>query len=86
MPGAQETIAYQMPAFRQQRIFIYFAMFKQHVGVYPPVQGNAALQAALQPYRGDKGNLKFALSQPLPLALIARVAVALSKQYTDASR
>jgi len=42
-PRAQETISYQLPAFRQGRVFFYFAAFKAHIGVYPPVKGDAAL-------------------------------------------
>lgn len=80
-PQAQETISYQMPAFRQGRIFIYFAAFKSHIGIYPPVKGSAALEKALQPYRGGKGNLKFLLDHPIPYALIKRVAVALKRHY-----
>ena len=73
-PDAQELISYRMPAFRQGGVLIYFAVFKRHVGIYPPVQGNAALREALAPYRGPKGNLAFPLAEPMPWALIRRVA------------
>lgn len=43
VPGAQECIGYNMPAFRQQRIFFYFAAFKHHIGVYPPLTQDQAL-------------------------------------------
>lgn len=81
VPGAVETISYQLPAFRLARVFFYFAAFKHHIGVYPPVRGDAALQAELQPYRGPKGNLKFPLSEPLPLELIGRVAEVLAGEF-----
>ena len=80
-PQAQETISYGVPAFRQGRVFVYFAAFKSHIGIYPPVKGSAALEKALQPYRGAKGNLKFPLDQPLPYGLIRRVVIALKRQY-----
>lgn len=80
-PQAQETISYQLPAFRQGRVFIYFAAFKAHIGIYPPVKGSAALEKALQPYRGEKGNLKFLLDRPVPYGLIKRVVIALKRQY-----
>jgi uncharacterized protein YdhG (YjbR/CyaY superfamily) len=80
-PQARETISYQMPAFRQGRVFIYFAAFKAQIGIYPPVKGSAALQKALQRYRGEKGNLKFQLDQPMPYGLIQRVVMALKRQY-----
>lgn len=80
-PDACEVISYQLPAFRQGRVFFYFAAFTAHIGIYPPVKGNAALEKALKPYRGEKGNLKFPLNQRVPYALIKRVAVALKAQY-----
>ncbi|HSW06406.1 iron chaperone [Aquabacterium sp.] len=86
LPQAQETISYKMPAFRLQRTFLYFAAFKRHVGVYPPVTQDAALAAELRPFANDKGNLGFPLDQPMPYELIARVAVALAKQYQPSTR
>jgi uncharacterized protein YdhG (YjbR/CyaY superfamily) len=80
-PGAQPCVGYGMPAFRLRKIFFYFNAFKNHIGVYPPVNGPEDLVAALAPYRGPKGNLSFPHSQPLPLDLIGRVAEALARQY-----
>jgi uncharacterized protein YdhG (YjbR/CyaY superfamily) len=81
VPNATETISYQLPAFKLRRTFIYFAAFKKHIGIYPPVKGDETLMDALQPYANEKGNLKFPLDQPMPYELIGRVAVALAKQY-----
>jgi uncharacterized protein YdhG (YjbR/CyaY superfamily) len=73
-PDAQETISYRIPAFMQDGALFYFAAFKKHIGVYPPVHGDAALLKALGPYRGEKGNLSFPLADPMPYELIRRVA------------
>jgi uncharacterized protein YdhG (YjbR/CyaY superfamily) len=80
VPEATETISYQMPAFRLGKVFFYFAAFKNHVGVYPPVEGDNDLQRALLPYRNEKGNLKFPLDRPMPYDLIGQVASALSHE------
>ncbi len=72
-PDAQELISYRMPAFRQRGILVYFAAFKNHIGLYPPVSGDARLEKALSPYTGPKGNLKFPLDRPIPYTLIRRV-------------
>ncbi|MBK8324047.1 MAG: DUF1801 domain-containing protein [Betaproteobacteria bacterium] len=82
VPGAVRCIAYQMPAFRQQRVFFYFAAFKKHVGIYPPVTQDAAIIAETAPYRGPKGNLSFPHGEELPLELIGRIAEALARQYS----
>ena len=81
LPDAARCISYNMPAFKVGRAFFYFAAFKKHIGIYPPVTGDSALVRALAPYRGPKGNLSFPLGAPLPLELIGRVAVALHRQY-----
>jgi uncharacterized protein YdhG (YjbR/CyaY superfamily) len=72
-PDAEELISYRMPAFRLQGILVYFAAFKTHIGLYPPVSGDASLKKALSPYAGPKGNLKFPLDQPIPYDLIKRI-------------
>jgi uncharacterized protein YdhG (YjbR/CyaY superfamily) len=72
-PKAEEIISYRIPAFRQHGILVYFAAFTAHVGLYPPVSGDARLKKALAPYAGPKGNLKFPLDRPIPYHLIARI-------------
>jgi uncharacterized protein YdhG (YjbR/CyaY superfamily) len=81
LPDAVRCVSYKMPAYRDRRVFFYFAAFRKHIGVYPPVTRDAALIAELAPYRGPKGNLAFPLTQPLPIELIGRVAVALHEEY-----
>jgi uncharacterized protein YdhG (YjbR/CyaY superfamily) len=74
-PGAEELISYRMPAFKRHGILVYFAAFKNHIGLYPPVSGDARLEKALEPYAGPKGNLKFPLDRPIPCALIKRIVL-----------
>jgi uncharacterized protein YdhG (YjbR/CyaY superfamily) len=85
-PRSTAVISYGIPAFRRDRVFIYCAAFKRHIGIYPPVKGDARLQTALEPYSNAKGNLSFPFDEPLPVALIARVAKALAKQYASPGR
>jgi hypothetical protein len=49
------------------------------------VKADAALFRELLPYRGEKGNLKFPLSKPMPYSLIKRVASALARAQQRAS-
>jgi uncharacterized protein YdhG (YjbR/CyaY superfamily) len=72
-PGAEEVISYRMPAFRLNGVLVYFAAFKQHIGVFPPVSGDVKLMKAVAPYAGPKGNLRFPLDRPIPYALIKRI-------------
>jgi uncharacterized protein YdhG (YjbR/CyaY superfamily) len=62
-----------MPALKQNGILVYFAAFKSHIGLYPPVTGDTSIQKAIAPYAGEKGNLRFPLDKPIPYDLIARI-------------
>ena len=72
-PDARETISYQIPAFTLNGALVYFAAFKNHIGFYPPVRGDARLEKAISPYAGEKGNLRFPLDHPIPYGLIERI-------------
>jgi len=63
-PGADESISYRIPTFKLNgRTIVHFAGFKNHIGMYPPVRGSAALQKAIARYAGEKGNLRFPLDE-----------------------
>jgi uncharacterized protein YdhG (YjbR/CyaY superfamily) len=72
-PLAREVISYRMPALRQNGVLVYFAAFKGHIGLYPPVSGDEDLMKAIAPYAGEKGNLRFPYTEPIPYDLIARI-------------
>jgi uncharacterized protein YdhG (YjbR/CyaY superfamily) len=80
-PEAREVVSYKMPALRQDRVFFYYAAFKNHIGIYPPLKQNKRLIAALSPYRGAKGNLQFQYDEHIPYALIGKVIAALHEEY-----
>lgn len=75
VPQGEERISYRMPAIFQGGVVVYYAAFKRHIGVFPPV-GDPALCEKVARYAGPKGNLQFPHHEPLPLALIAEVALA----------
>lgn len=82
-PEAEETISYRMPAFRQHGILVYFAAWKTHIGFYPPISGDKAVEKAIARCAGPKGNLQFPLDEPMPLALIERIVKLRVKQDTE---
>jgi uncharacterized protein YdhG (YjbR/CyaY superfamily) len=73
-PEAEETISYRIPAFTQDGVFIFFAAFKKHIGIYPPLAANSPLREELKPYEGPKRNLQIPLDGRIPYALITRIA------------
>lgn len=82
-PDATEVISYQMPAFKQHGILVYFAAWKSHIGLYPPISGDEALVKAVAPYAGPKGNLQFPLEKSMPYKLIERIVELRVKQDTE---
>lgn len=75
VPTAEERISYKMPAFFQDGVVVYFAAFKKHIGLFPPVR-DPALRKAAAAYAGEKGNLRFPLDEPMPYALIGKIVKA----------
>jgi uncharacterized protein YdhG (YjbR/CyaY superfamily) len=69
-----------MPALKTDGILVYFAAFKNHIGLFPPVSGDAAIEKAIAKYAGEKGNLRFPLDEPIPYALIARIVKLRARQ------
>ena len=79
-PGALETISYRIPCYKLNgRTIVFFAGFKNHIGVYPPVK-DATLKRAVSRYAGEKGNLRFPLDEKIPYALIARIVKSKAKE------
>lgn len=73
-PRAEEKISYRIPAFVQDGHLIFFAAFRDHIGVYPLTAGMAKLRE-LKPFRGKgaKRSMRLAHDVPLPLGLLGRM-------------
>jgi uncharacterized protein YdhG (YjbR/CyaY superfamily) len=74
-PGAEETIAYDMPAFRiNGRFLLSYAAYRRHCSLFPASQ--AVLEAcgeALKPYIAGKATIQFRPDRPLPEALVRTI-------------
>jgi uncharacterized protein YdhG (YjbR/CyaY superfamily) len=84
LPKAEETISYNIPAYKLAgRATLYFAAFKAHYSLYP---ASDALIAAIGNARGPhvikSRTIRFPLDQPVPVALIARIAQLRAKEQT----
>jgi uncharacterized protein YdhG (YjbR/CyaY superfamily) len=83
-PDAAEKISYRIPAFTLNGDLVYFAAFKRHIGLYPPIRGgDTRLRKEKAPYEGPKGNLKFPLDEPIPYTLIGRIVKLRVKENLD---
>jgi uncharacterized protein YdhG (YjbR/CyaY superfamily) len=73
-PASEETISYQMPAFKLKGALVYFAAYKNHIGLYPTASAVAKFKRELSGYEGSRGTVRFPLDKPIPLGLITKIA------------
>lgn len=72
-PMSTETISYGMPAFRQNKILVYYAINKEHIGFYPTPSPIIYFKKELKKYKTSKGAIQFPIDKPLPLTLIKKI-------------
>ena len=74
-PEAEETISYNMPAFKLNGNLVWFGAFKNHVGFYPRESAIEEFKEKLAGYEVSKvqGTVKFPLDKPIPLYLIKEI-------------
>ncbi len=76
LPRAKEEIHYDMPGYRlPEGGVVHFAGWTKHwamYGVTPALV--ASFGDALAPYDVEKGTIRFSLTKPVPVALVARLA------------
>ena len=88
VPEAEESISYQIPTYKLKgRPVIYFAAFKEHYSIYPSnTRLVAAFKDQLEGYEQSKGTIRFPLSEPVPVTLVAAIAKFRAKEVTEAQR
>lgn len=73
-PKATEAIKYAIPGFVLDGTnLVFFAGFKNHIGLYPAPREVPAFKEELARYKGPKSTVQFPLDQPLPVGLIKRI-------------
>ncbi len=70
-PNAEETISYRMPTFKVNgKPLVYFAVFKNHLSLFPTSKPIDRLKVKLSEYKVSRGGIQFSLEKPLPRELI----------------
>lgn len=84
IPQAEEVISYKIPAYKLQgEVVIYFAGWKKHFSLYPATK--TVLQAfkkELAAREVNQSTIRFALSDPVPEKLIARIVKFRAKEVS----
>jgi uncharacterized protein YdhG (YjbR/CyaY superfamily) len=81
-PNAVETISYGMPAFKQNKVLVYFAAYANHIGFYPTSSGIKNFEKDFAKYKWSKGAVQFPLDQVMPVKLIAKIVAFRVKETT----
>ena len=87
LPKAEEVISYQIPAYKLPGgVVLYFAGWKQHYSIYPATASVVTkFKDELSGYKLSKGTIRFPLSEPVPVKLIARIAKFRAKEVAARS-
>jgi uncharacterized protein YdhG (YjbR/CyaY superfamily) len=72
-PEAEEVISYQMPAYKQNGIVVYFAAFTNHIGFFPTASGIEAFKEKLTDFKISKGTIQFPIDKPIPMELVKEI-------------
>jgi len=73
-PDAEESITYKMPAYKTfGKTLIYFAGFKNHIGLYATPSGHSEFTNELAKFKHGKGSVQFPLDKPIPYDLIRMI-------------
>jgi uncharacterized protein YdhG (YjbR/CyaY superfamily) len=85
LPGAEEVISYNIPAYKRQgERVLFFAGFQRHYSVYP------ATKRLIEEFKSEPGahefkssTIRFPLSEPVPVKFIERVAKFRAKEAAE---
>lgn len=82
VPEAEETISYQMPAFKNERWIFYYSAYPNHYSLScpPPFTVFDEFKNELESYEVSKSAIKFPLDKPVPVELISKMAAFRAEQ------
>ena len=73
-PNAEEVISYQMPAFRQNGMLVYFAAFEDHCSMFvASAKVRRRFASELRPFLTGKATIRFKPDRPLSTGLVKRI-------------
>lgn len=66
-------MSYEMPAYKLQGMLVYFAGYKNHIGLYPTGSGIEVFKKEIKDYKLSKGTIQFPLAKPIPSELVTKI-------------
>jgi uncharacterized protein YdhG (YjbR/CyaY superfamily) len=75
-PDAIEIISYGIPAFKHDRVLVWYAAFSNHCSLFPTAAVIEKFKNELKGFSTSKGTIHFPIDKPLPTALIKKLVKA----------
>lgn len=75
-PESLEKISYSMPYYGYKGRLVYFAYFKNHIGLYIPPPITKMFEKELKNYETHMATIRFPHDKKLPIALIKKLVKA----------
>ena len=72
-PQAEEVISYNMPAFKWNGMLVWYAAYKNHIGLYPRPSAIEAFKKELAGYKTSKGAIQFPIEKGVPTNLVKKI-------------
>ena len=82
-PKAREALKWGSPVFEEKRILFSYSAHKAHLNFSPTGLALAPFQKELAAYKTGKDTVQFPYDQPLPKALIRKIAAYRVKQVKE---
>ncbi len=79
VPQAIEAIKYGMPTYVYHENMIHFAVFKNHLGLYPTPNAIKAFEPRLKEYKYSKGAIQFP-KDSVPFELVREIVLYRKKE------
>ncbi len=73
---ATEVISYRIPAFKRDRILVWFAAFAKHCSLFPTASVLAKFSNELKEFSTSKGTVQFPNDKPLPADVVKKLVKA----------
>lgn len=80
---AIEVISYRIPAFRHERVLVWFAAFSNHCSLFPTASVIENFKTDLKSFSTSKGTIHFPNDRPIPKALVKKIVKARVAQATN---
>jgi uncharacterized protein YdhG (YjbR/CyaY superfamily) len=71
-----EIISYGIPAFKHDRVLVWFAAFSNHCSLFPTSSIIEEFKSELKDFSTSKGTIHFPIDRPIPTRLVKKLVKA----------